>query len=242
MGSIRQGIVVMAKRPTAGAVKTRLCPPLTFDQAAALADAFLRDTVASAQSAGGGEVAIAYAPADAGAWFAGEFPGLPLLAQSGADLGARLTDVFAQAWQRRFQPCVVIGTDCPFLPPARLRAAFAALQPGADGQDVALGPADDGGYYLIGLKWRAPGLFRNIAWSSDQVLAQTLDRARALNLRTRLLESDFDVDTGADLERLQMALALAPPETAPATRACLSEFARSGALAFPFPTPLLASR
>lgn len=221
MGSIRRGLVIMAKQPIPGAVKTRLCPPLTPEESAAFANAFLRDTVANAQQAECGEVVLAVAPAE-DAWFAGMFPGLARLPQKGEDLGKRLNSVFEAAWRLRYQPCVVMGTDSPDLPPALLHEAFEALRSTPDGSDVILGPAKDGGYTLIGLKWRSPQLFANIAWSTERVLEQTLERAAAASLRVHLLREWQDVDEATDLTALAARLADAPAEVCPHTRRLLT--------------------
>jgi glycosyltransferase A (GT-A) superfamily protein (DUF2064 family) len=117
---------------------------------------------------------------------------------------------------------VVIGADSPDLPPDLLRAAFDALHPGPDAADVVLGPATDGGYYLIGLRWKEPRLFTDIAWSTPQVLAQTQERADSLGLRVHLLPEWPDIDTPDDLERLHERLQSAPPEVCPRTRTLLS--------------------
>jgi rSAM/selenodomain-associated transferase 1 len=191
----------MAKQPVAGKVKTRLCPPLTPDAAAQIAERFLRETVARAEEANCAEVVLAYAPSEGEAWFQEAFPGLARIAQPEGDLGARLIHVCEVAWQRRYQPCVLIGMDSPDMPPEFLQEAFEALRPGSEGSDVVLGPTDDGGYYLIGLKWREPRLFEEIAWSTDQVFAQTCERARVLNLKLHLLPQWHDIDTGDDLQR-----------------------------------------
>jgi glycosyltransferase A (GT-A) superfamily protein (DUF2064 family) len=103
-----------------------------------------------------------------------------------------------------------------------VRAAFAALRPGPQGHDVVLGPAEDGGYYLIGLKWRQPRLFEAIAWSTGRVLAQTLERADSFGLRVHLLPPWYDIDTAADLARLRVYLETVPPEICPATRQLLA--------------------
>lgn len=203
----------MAKRPQPGAVKTRLCPPLSNEQASALAEALLEDTVALVRRAACAELLIACSPATEQAWFADRFPGVGLIPQIGDDLGARLAAVFAAAWKLRFRPCVVIGTDCPYLTPEILNAAFEALKPGQSGAEVALGPAQDGGYYLIGSNWPQPALFQDVDWSSDRVLAQTLAHAHRLRLPVRLLPRLSDIDLPTDLVRLRGA-ALSEPSPA----------------------------
>src|SRR5258708_4219400 len=106
MGSLRPGLIVMAKQPMAPQAQTRLCPPLTPEQAAALAEAFLVDIVANAHRADCAEVVLAVAPETAEAWFAQRFPGLARIVQRGADLGERLSGVLEAAWSRRYCPCV----------------------------------------------------------------------------------------------------------------------------------------
>ncbi len=221
MGSIRQAVIVMAKQPIVGQAKTRLCPAYTPEQAAALAEAFLRDTVTTVQQANCAQIVPAFTPPESAAWFAAAFPGLPRIPQPEGDLGERLTGVLEAAWRLRYRPCVVIGADSPHLPPERLHAAFAALRPGPEAADVVLGPAEDGGYYLLGLKWHHPELFQGIAWSTEYVLIQTLARAEVLGLRVHLLPPWYDVDTPADLDRLRADLHSAPPDRCPATRRIL---------------------
>lgn len=221
MGCFRPAIIVMAKQPVAGQAKTRLCPPLTAVQAAALAKALLHDTVANARRADCAEVVLAYAPEEAATWFASQFPGKAQIAQGNGELGERLTAVLEASWQRRYRPCIVMGADSPDLPTDFLCAALESLRPGAESAELVLGPAADGGYYLIGLQGRQPPLFTRIDWSTDRVLAQTLARAADLGLRTRLLEPWYDVDTIADLERLRANLQTAPSGVCPATRLLL---------------------
>jgi rSAM/selenodomain-associated transferase 1 len=217
MGSLRRAILIMVKQPVAGRAKTRLCPPLTDEEAANLAEAFLRDTVANACKADCADVVLAYTPLESKAWFAYQFPDLLRIPQRGHDLGERLTAVFEDACSLRCQPCVVIGTDSPHLSPSLLCTALDMLQTGQESNDVVLGPAIDGGYYLIGLRWQQPALFKDIAWSTDQVLAQTQERAVKSGLRTVLLPEGFDVDTWSDLEDLQQHLQNAPSNLCPAT-------------------------
>jgi rSAM/selenodomain-associated transferase 1 len=221
MGSLRRAAIVMAKQPERGQAKTRLSPPYTQAQAAALAEALLRDTLTNLTRAGCAETVLAFAPSEAAAWFAGEFPTLARIAQPDGDLGVRMRGVLDAAWRLRYQPCVLLGADSPDLPPDLLCAAFDALRPGAAGADVVLGPAADGGYYLLGLKERQPELFREIAWGSAYVLAQTRARAEARGLRVHLLPPWYDIDTAADLDRLHANLQTAPPEVCPATRKLL---------------------
>jgi hypothetical protein len=118
---------------------------------------------------------------------------------------------------------VIIGSDSPDLPPSYVQEAFARLDGGAD---VVLGPAEDGGYYLIGLRAPQPRLLREVPMSTPTVLADTLALARELGLRAELLPLWYDVDTSAELRRLAEGLLDAPPEVAPCTRAFLASFER----------------
>jgi rSAM/selenodomain-associated transferase 1 len=192
----------MVKAPRAGAVKTRLVPPLTGDAAASLAASFARDTVESLRRVVR-EVVIAYAP-DGGratleAVLGGE--GLLWFAQRGEDLGARIESAASHAFETSRGPVVVVGTDSPTLPPAFVERAFASLSAGES--DVALGPTEDGGYYLVALREPFEGLFRNVEWSTPRVYGQTALNASRLALRVLELPRWYDVDTGADLLRLR---------------------------------------
>lgn len=222
MSAPRDSLIIMAKRPVPGQVKTRLCPPLMPDRAAAFGAAFLHDTCAMAQSAAAAEVILACAPPPEEAWFADAFPSIPRISQRGADLGERLQNAVEEVCKRGSGSCVVIGSDSPDLPEAHLKTAFAALRAEGRRWDLVLGPAEDGGYYLIGLNRPEPRLFEEIAWSTDRVFAQTRARAQALGLRAFLLPSWPDVDTIEGLCLLRRRLAGASPEICPATRALFS--------------------
>ncbi len=134
-------------------------------------------------------------------WFDGLLPpGFRLLAQRGANLGERLFHATEDFLAAGYQAMCLINSDSPTLPAAVLHEAVVALR--APGDRIVLGPADDGGYYLIGLKRAHQRLFEDIAWSTGSVLASTLDRAREIGLETKLLPSWYDVDDAASLGRL----------------------------------------
>lgn len=194
----------MAKRPAAGQTKTRLCPPLTPEQAAELYACFLADVVDRAREAAalvdGLQPAIAYAPADARAYFAGLVPDFSLVAQAGATLGERLDGVLGGAFARGYGQVAAINSDSPSLPAAYLAQAFDALDDPAT--DAVFGPCDDGGYYLIGLKRPHPRLVRGVPMSTADTLADTLRVAGDLGLRVALLPAWYDVDSAPELERL----------------------------------------
>ena len=138
--------------------------------------------------------------------------------QRGADFGTRLASAAAHAAAQNFSPLVIIGTDSPTLPPAFIEMAISALTQRA--ADITLGPTEDGGYYLIGLREEAPReLFRGVSWSTPLVYRQTAANAARLRLRLLPLPPWYDVDTPADLRRLRHELATdeEAPARAPAT-------------------------
>ena len=199
---MRPVCIVMAKAPRAGAVKTRLVPPLSGAQAASLAACFAQDTVACVRRVVP-TVMLAYAPADGRARLEELFPdgGLLWVEQRGDDLGARLDAAAEHARALGHGPVIIVGTDSPTLPPSFVRLALASLASGES--DVALGPTDDGGYYLVGLRQSSGGLFRNVAWSTPLAYRQTAANAARAGLRTLELPRWYDVDTPADLVRLR---------------------------------------
>lgn len=195
---------LFTKHPTPGQVKTRLCPPLTPDQAARLAEAMLRDTVARC-CAGAFRTALVFAPAERAPWFRRTFPELSdQRPQNGADLGERLArfaeEVFGGGQARSL---VVVGSDQPLVPVARLDEAHQALE---DGADCVLGPDHGGGYYLIGLARSVPALFTSVVMSSTGMCAATEAQARARGLRIVRLPPHGDVDVPADLVHLRSEL------------------------------------
>jgi rSAM/selenodomain-associated transferase 1 len=210
-------VAVMAKAPAAGTVKTRLCPPLSPAEAADLAEAFLRDTWTAVCALDGVLPAVVHAPEDARAFFEALAPGAPLFPQRGADLGARMARAFDDLLALDIAGAMLVGSDAPTLPRATLAEAVAAI---ADA-DLVLGPSEDGGYYLIGLRAPRPDLFTGIAWSTAAVFDATVRRARAAGLRTAILPPWFDVDTPADLDRLASSLE-EPSARAPHTRRALA--------------------
>jgi rSAM/selenodomain-associated transferase 1 len=215
-------LVIMAKQPAVGRTKTRLSPPLTPAEAAALYEAMLRDTIQLGARLEGVRLAIAVTPPEAVRTFRRIGPpGAILLPVAGADIGDCLHQVLGRLLAAGHPQVIALNSDGPTLPESRLRQAFARL----DGADVVLGPSEDGGYYLIGLKQACPELFRDIEWSSERVTAQTLARAQAMGLSVALLPPWYDVDTSADLARLQGELATLPAEALPHTRRF---FARRG--------------
>lgn len=203
-------LIIFAKAPIPGQVKTRLCPPLTPDEAASLHGSLVLDMLERSHPPtlprqGGRERwkwdrFLACAPSPDHVFFKilGERHGVRLLAQTGDDLGARMARAIADVFALGYRQALVIGTDVPTLPHSAFGEALAWLA----SHDLVLGPAKDGGYYLIGLKQPAPELFADIPWSTDRVLAQTQQKAAALGLRVALLPVRRDVDTIEDLAAL----------------------------------------
>lgn len=220
-------LLVVAKRPAPGRTKTRLSPPLSPEQAAALYECFLKDTLGIMRTVPGVQPAIAYLPADkehpwdARAYFAELAPDFDLVLQQGPDLGCRLDNALTHYLKLGYSRVVVMDSDGPTLPPRYLQLAFERL--GA--ADVVLGPCDDGGYYLIGLRKPAPRLLREVRMSTPRVAADTLALAQELGLQVALLPTWYDVDNAHSLERLLAELEQGPPELAPHTRALVNTWA-----------------
>lgn len=218
-----RSLFVVAKQPAAGQTKTRLCPPLDPETAAALYECFLRDTLALMRQVRGVRPAIAYLPLGAEAYFRALAPDMGLVPQRGGDLGERLANLLGDTLAAGAAQAVVMDSDSPSLPATYVQQAFAELDGPAD---LVLGPCDDGGYYLIGLKRPQPRLLREVRMSTPTVVHDTLAIAEALGLRTALLPGWYDVDTAGELDRLASELHAAPPEVCPATRRLLARLPR----------------
>lgn len=198
----------MAKVPRPGAVKTRLCPPLLAAEAAALYRCFLLDKIASVGALADAHPVIAYTPEDAQVEVAPLAPGFTLVAQQGSDLGARLYATLGSLLGAGHPAAIAVDSDTPTLPLDFLQQAVDLLS--RPGPDVVLGPTEDGGYYLIGVRAPHRELFEDVPWSTSEVLEVTLRRAAKAGLQTACLPSWFDVDTAQDLERLRTSLADTP--------------------------------
>ncbi|MBI4639890.1 MAG: TIGR04282 family arsenosugar biosynthesis glycosyltransferase [Candidatus Tectomicrobia bacterium] len=192
-------LAIMAKWPQVGQVKTRLCPPLTFEQATHLYRGFLLDTLMFITALRQVKLAVAFTPPDSEAAFRKVLPSsIVLFPQQGNDLGERLSHLMIELFRQGYKKVVITSTDSPTLPAEFLQQAFDLLTT----HRVVLGPCDDGGYYLIGSDAPYPSLFRDITWSTEHVLAETLERAQASDLQVALLPSWYDIDQGEDLIRL----------------------------------------
>ena len=198
-------LVIFAKAPIPGEVKTRLCPPLTPDEAATLHGSFVldmleRSTTAVAKLKLPLDRYLACAPSSALVFFKimEERQHVKLIDQIGDDLGARMSHTFETLFARGYSQVLIVGTDVPTLPLDHYKQALPLLAT----NDLVLGPALDGGYYLIGLKRMVPDLFAGIPWSTEGVLETTQGKATTLGLKTALLPPWRDVDTIADLRAL----------------------------------------
>jgi len=197
-------VAIMAKAPWPGAVKTRLCPPLLAEEAAALYRCFLLDKIATVRTLVGARPVIAYTPDDSQTEFATLAPDFTLVPQRGPDLGSRLHATLAGLLAAGHPGAIAVDSDTPTLPREFLQQAIDCLTP--PGPDVVLGPTEDGGYYLIGVRAAHRTLFDSVPWSTSDVLAVTLRRAAAAGLRAVCMPAWFDVDTPDDLRRLQIVL------------------------------------
>jgi rSAM/selenodomain-associated transferase 1 len=220
-------LAVMTKAPQAGQVKTRLVPPLTPEQAAELNKCFLRDTAAAISNAIAGHNACGiavYTPIGAESTYDDIFSSnFSLLPQRGEQFGERLYLAAQDLFQCGFRSVCLIDSDSPTVSTENFAQAVKLLL--RSGDRTVLGPCDDGGYYLIGLKKPHRKLFERIDWSTERVLAQTTQRAREIHLEVELLEPSYDVDDAASLRRLcnELLTDTALPDIAPHTRRFLRE-------------------
>lgn len=221
-------LAVMSKAPRAGEVKTRLTPPLTPDEAASLSACFLRDTAAAVgrTTKEGRSVGVAiYTPAGAEGKYAEILPAdFVMMPQRGDALSERLILAVEDLFALGFTSICLINSDSPTVPKESFSRAAQFLAGCKDG--VVLGPAEDGGYYLIGIKKLHRALFEDIEWSTERVLEQTLAKARQLGLEVHLLPQWYDVDDRAALRQLCRDLFTGTANTpeaqpAPATRGFL---------------------
>jgi rSAM/selenodomain-associated transferase 1 len=211
-------LIVVAKRPAPGKTKTRLCPPLTPDLASALYESFLFDTLDQMRQVTNSHHVIAYL--DERDYFQHLAPDFELIPQEGHDLGERLDRALTSYLSRGYERAVIMDSDSPTLPPHYLSRAFDVL---ADGADVVLGPCDDGGYYLIGIKSPTPRLLREVHMSTPTVAAETIALAKEEGLNLITLPTWYDVDDAASLSRLRQEIETLHPSVATHTRQFLQQ-------------------
>ncbi len=222
MPTVRSALVVFAKVPQPGKVKTRLCPPLTPSQSAGLYAAMLGDALGQ----------YAALDCDVRLYVGGEVGGMPddlrtatsIHEQRGEGLGARMQRALLETFAAGYGRCALIGTDHPTLPSAFIEHAFASLDAP---KSIALGPTSDGGYYLLGVNHFFPSLFAGMEYSHADVFDQTLARASTEDAHVTVLPPWYDVDDADSLNRLCIDLGELPVDVAPHTRAWIERSGRA---------------
>lgn len=192
----KNAVIIFAKLPEAGKVKTRLAATIGSHKALTLYTLFAEKIFEELTGLSDSDCYLFYA--DAGnedkikQWTDDRFI---YRVQSNTDLGTRMYKAFTEVLSRDYENAVIIGTDVPDLTAAVIKEAFDAL----DGNDIVVGPADDGGYYLLGMKKPYKELFTGIEWSTSEVLSKTLAKAKGIGLTTNKLKMLYDIDTEAEL-------------------------------------------
>ena len=206
-------LVIMAKAPKLGVVKTRLAQSLPLAAVVELYRCLLDDTMALAKSLGNVDVAIMCPASDVENLSRAVGDSIPIVAQSGDGLAAGLTSVFAHFTAAGGRRIVAFNSDSPHLPASVLKSAFRALVQ----SDVVVGPTYDGGYYLVGATASHPGLFEGDGLGTTNAYEALLARVRALGLSVSFTDPFYDIDVAEDLSRLAAELQSAPtraPKTA----------------------------
>ncbi|MDY6933922.1 MAG: TIGR04282 family arsenosugar biosynthesis glycosyltransferase [Spirochaetota bacterium] len=191
-----EALILFVKSPIMGKVKTRLQPEMSMEDSLSLYSAMLKDLIVSLNVLSSIEIFIFYWPHD-GLKEIENLLGIFLkyIPQEGKDLGERMHRAFLWAFSKGFSRAVIIGSDIPTLKPSNITDAFRSL----NHSDVVLGPSIDGGYYLIGLKKPYPEIFRDIPWSTDVVLKNTLHKVDKMSLTASQLSPKRDIDTFSDV-------------------------------------------
>jgi len=212
-------LVIMAKAPRPGAVKTRLTQSLSVEAVTELYRCLLDDTLTLAHSLGGVKVAIMCPASDVEEMEQLAGGETIVVAQEGAGLAAALTSVFAQFAEPGGNRVIAFNSDSPHLPASVLTGAFEMLI----ARDVVVGPTHDGGYYLVGAKAAHAALFADDGMGTGSAFDALLARARRLRLAASFTERFYDIDVGGDLTQLAVELRVAPTR-APRTAAWLKEW------------------
>ena len=191
-------LVIVAKEPLPGKVKTRLFPKFSPEVAADLYRCFLHDRIQEVSTLNGVYRAIAYTPENARETFMTlALDGFELFAQQGKHLGERLNNIFLEKLSQGYKAVSIVDSDSPDLPKSLIEESFELLL--SKRADIVFGPCYDGGYYLVGMRKPHPELFRDIPWSTENVLSVTLEKARKMGLNVKLLSAWNDLDTFEDL-------------------------------------------
>jgi hypothetical protein len=219
---LKKALLIFAKRPLPGKVKTRMVPPLSPEEAADLYRCMQGDVLKMVTNFSDLALYLFYEDKEeAREYFAEIAPGIISHPQRGNDLGERMAEAFRVVFAMGHESAVIIGTDAPDLPPAYIKEAFGRLESGK--KLAVFGPCEDGGYYLMGLIRLNRALFHDISWSSCTVLQESLERAKEEGIEFSLLPMWHDVDTVADLERPEL---LATENGAPLTREFIGNWQR----------------
>jgi rSAM/selenodomain-associated transferase 1 len=196
-------IVIIAKEPKPGSVKTRLTPPLDPQTASKIYHNLLLDRIEQVESLKGADHFVAYYPKSSLQFFQNIISSsFSLLPQKGKDLGERLSNIFSDLFKEGYERIVIMDSDSPNLPSRHISEGLRRLNEA----DLILGPCEDGGYYLVGLSSNMPQIFQGIPWSTSEVTKLTIEKARAMDKNISLLEKWYDVDTIEDLRRLRTEL------------------------------------
>lgn len=214
-------VVLFAKAPIPGNVKTRLSPPLSPDDAALLQEAFLVDTFSNLERIKKADLFLACHPGVGSRFFRdmGERFDVSLLDQGSGNLGERMRRIFIFLKSKGYGEIIIIGSDSPTLPPEMIEEGFGRLK----GCNLAIGPSLDGGYYLLGISGDVPEIFEGVNWGSETVYEETVARAKADKVEFAVLPYWYDVDTIKELRFLAIHLAALPQSSYARTRAVIEE-------------------
>jgi uncharacterized protein len=228
MPTADNALVILTKFPEPGQSKTRLVPPLSFDDAAELARALLLDQLQNLARFTAAQLFIAFTPPSAASFFEALLPReASCFCQQGDSLGDRMRHAFAVLFSRGFSRVVLIGGDLPAIPLEALADAVAALE---NDSEVILGPSLDGGYYLVGMSQLISEIFEGILWSQPDVLTLTTAKLVSLKKKYKLISPWYDIDTIDDLRHLESDFAAAPAGFMKKTLALLQKFRQRGKL------------
>jgi uncharacterized protein len=214
-------IIIMAKQPQIGRTKTRLYTALSPQHAVEFSEALLLDSIDLVSGLSWSDLALAITPPGSGHYFQAITPaGTRLVPVAGENIGQCLAQATSALFSMGYRKALALNSDSPSLPADYLMQAADQLAQ----VDLVLGPAYDGGYYLVGMSRPYPEIFEGIAWSTEQVLAQTLERAQELGLSTALIPPWHDVDTPIDLVRFLAEVEQMPADRLVNSRRALADF------------------
>src|SRR6266566_4589646 len=216
-------LVIMAKAPRMGAVKTRLAERFPLEAVTGLYRCLLNDTIALAQTLHHVKIAMMCPASDVEDLSRVVAKTVPIVPQTGQGLAAGLASVFQHFAIAGHHEVIAFNSDSPHLPASALEAAFGVLET----CDLVVGPTHDGGYYLVGARASHPGLFSNDGMGTANALEALLTRARELGLSVQLIDPFYDIDVASDLSQLADELRRSPAR-APRTAKWLSEWASAG--------------